>query len=229
MPEGELTRQPMTLEELIETQKHFDAAQGAEERFPKRASAARKKLKMGNYVYPEPNVFPDDREEPPKGKGYFTARQAQALFNQIFEITYHRVRFHAKASPEDQDDVTLSLNGETLTIQREKEVTIPSSFMEVARAARYQNFTHLPNEPRKTAWTIMIFPFDLIGPSTKEAFLKQRKEGTRRVKEHVARWGFDAAPMEGDDKDEAEIAFSDELFDDIDRQDAEADMLDLDA
>ena len=38
--------------------------------------------------------------------------------------TYHRVRFHAKSSPNDEDDVSLRVNGEVLIMQREQEVIL---------------------------------------------------------------------------------------------------------
>ena len=216
---AELSRRPMTLDELITAQKHFDACEGAELQFPKRAKAARKKLKLVNRIYPERNVFPDQLDPPPENKEYFTAQEAERLFAKIHEIQYIKVRFHAKSNSEDPDDVVLSVNGETLNIQREQVVIIPSSFLEVADHGTWTKFIQLPNQPRKLAGKIKTYPYDLIGTGTREEFLKQRQEGTKKVKEHVRRFGFDAAPI--DDDDALETSVSERSIVDMDLGEAE--------
>ncbi len=107
---------------------------------------------------------------------------------------YFRVIFHAKSSPNDPEDVQLSVNGDTLIIAREKEVVIPERFKECADHATYPQFRQLPGEPRKIVGKIRVFPYDLLGPATEAEYLKSRTEGTRKTKDIIARHGHDVDP-----------------------------------
>jgi hypothetical protein len=110
------------------------------------------------------------------------------------EERYFKVRFHAKSNPNDQDNVELSVNGETLVIQREQEVIIPERYVECARHATYLQFRQLPNQPRKVIGKVMIFPFDTLGEGSRADFLKQKREGTKKTKEHMEKYGMNDAP-----------------------------------
>jgi hypothetical protein len=92
---------------------------------------------------------------------------------------FFRVRFHAKSHSTQQDNVELSVNGETLLIEREKVIVIPERFIECANHATYPQFKQLPNAPRKIVGRVMIFPFDILGEGTKMDFLKQKTSGTK--------------------------------------------------
>jgi hypothetical protein len=107
---------------------------------------------------------------------------------------YYRVRFHAKSDPNAQDNVELSVNGETLVIQREQEVVVPERYVECARHAMFSQFRQLPNQPRKVIGKVMIFPFDMLGEATEAEFRKQKKEGTKKTKEHLEKYGMNNAP-----------------------------------
>jgi hypothetical protein len=107
---------------------------------------------------------------------------------------YYKVRFHAKASPNDPEDVQLSVNGDTLIIAREKDVIIPERFKECADHATYPQFRQLPGETRKIVGRIRVFPYDLLGEATEQAYHKQREEGTRKTKEIIAIHGHDVDP-----------------------------------
>ena len=180
---SELKEQPKTEEELkeelsIKEQAIFDACEGAEERFPDKAEAAREELKLGNKL----NV-----------------KQAKRLYDAIHAITFHWVRFHAKSNPEDQDDVHLIVNGEVLVMQREKKVVVPSHFLEAADHGTYIKFRQLPNKPRKVMGRIKTFPYDKLGDATEKEFREQKRAGTKKTKDHIKRFGFDADPDEDGD------------------------------
>lgn len=107
---------------------------------------------------------------------------------------YWRVKFNAKAAPNDSDDVQLMVNGETLIMQREKEVILPGRFLENADHATYLQFRQVPHQPRKTVGKIKTFPYERIGTATREEYLKQRIEGTRKTQQIIKRFGFDVNP-----------------------------------
>lgn len=96
---------------------------------------------------------------------------------------FHRVKFHAKSNPNDQEDVELSCQGETLIVQREREVCIPERFVEVARNARYPQFRQMPNEQRKIVGHVMVFPFDVLGEGTEEDYLNMKRSGTKSTRD----------------------------------------------
>lgn len=98
---------------------------------------------------------------------------------------YYRVVFSHKQNPNDQDDVTLTVNGETLVMQRGVEVIIPGRFKECADHATYPQFTQKPNEARKMVGTVMVFPYSLLGEATKSEYFKQLSEGNRKTKEAI--------------------------------------------
>lgn len=91
---------------------------------------------------------------------------------------YFRVKFHAKSRPEDEDDVTLSVNGEVLVIARQREVVLPERYIVCAQNARYQQFRQLPNMSRKVIGEVHIFPFDSIGEATEAEYKEMRAKGT---------------------------------------------------
>jgi hypothetical protein len=61
------------------------------------------------------------------------------------EEEYWWVKFQAKGHPNDEDQVNLSVEGEVLKIQREKEVCLPQRFLECADHATYDQFRIAPN------------------------------------------------------------------------------------
>lgn len=113
--------------------------------------------------------------------GYIVKRRAQV---QVPE-KYYRVMFSHKQNPHDERDVTLTVNGETLVIQRGVEVIIPSRFKECADHATYAQFTQKPNEPRKVVGTIMVFPYSLVGEATESEYRSQLADGNKRTKQEL--------------------------------------------
>lgn len=107
---------------------------------------------------------------------------------------YYRVRFNGKARPDDYDDVILSVNGETLVIQREKEVIVPGRFKECADHAMYQVFRQRPGEDRKVAGTVSVFPYSLLGEASEKDWLEFKTAGDKKQKENIKRYGYNLDP-----------------------------------
>lgn len=109
---------------------------------------------------------------------------------------YYRVTFNAKAHPNDYDDVVLIVNGETLVMQREKEVIIPERFKECADHTKYPHFVQLPNQPRKIDAWIHTFPYQMKGEATKAEYEAFKKSGNNVTQKHIRQFGFDAPPLQ---------------------------------
>lgn len=110
------------------------------------------------------------------------------------EEKYFRVIFSDKTSANDTDDVELSVNGETLVIQRAVEVIIPERFKICADNATYQQFTQVPGKPRKLRGTIKVYPYQMLGESSKKEFFDMKKRGDKQTKDFIAKFGFDGVP-----------------------------------
>lgn len=98
---------------------------------------------------------------------------------------FFRVKFHAKSRPEDEDDVTLSVNGEVLVIARQKEVVLPERYIVCAQNARYQQFRQMPNMSRKIIGEVNIFPFDNMGEATEAEYKAMRTKGTTETRKAI--------------------------------------------
>ncbi|MFA5107765.1 MAG: hypothetical protein WC497_05590 [Patescibacteria group bacterium] len=102
---------------------------------------------------------------------------------------YYRMKFHAKSSPNDQDDVVLSVNGESVVIERQKEVVLPERYKVCAENARSPQFRQMPNQTRKIVGEVITFPFDLLGEGTEEQYLEMKRSGTKATRDAVAKDG----------------------------------------
>lgn len=107
---------------------------------------------------------------------------------------YWRVKFNAKTTPNDSDDVQLMVNGETLIMQREKEVVLPGKFLENADHATYLHFRQVPHQPRKVVGRIKTYPYERIGKATRQEYDQQRTEGTKKTRQNIKKHGFDVDP-----------------------------------
>lgn len=107
---------------------------------------------------------------------------------------YFKVIFSEKTSTNDTDDVELSVNGETLVIQRGVEVIIPGRFKICADNATYQQFTQIPGKPRKLRGTIKVYPYQLLGEANEKDFFNMKRQGDKQTKDHIAKFGFDGVP-----------------------------------
>jgi len=112
---------------------------------------------------------------------------------------FYRVRFTEKSNPADPDDVMLAVNGENLICQRGVEVIIPARFKECADHGTFPVFKQLPNKPRKIVAKIQYFPYQYMGPATEADFVRMKKEGTKKTKEHVKQFGFHYDPDRAED------------------------------
>lgn len=108
--------------------------------------------------------------------------------------TYKRVIFSAKATVNDTTNVILSVNGETLTIQRERPVVLPHRFLECADHATYEMFKQEPGKPRKVTHRIKVYPYSVIGDATAEEYFDMKQRGTEKQKADIAKYGRDVTP-----------------------------------
>ncbi|OGV36143.1 MAG: hypothetical protein A2020_12120 [Lentisphaerae bacterium GWF2_45_14] len=99
---------------------------------------------------------------------------------------FYRVQFQAKSHPNDEDMVTLSVNGEMLVIQREHEVVVPERFLEVANHAIAPQYRQLPGVTRKVVGKIQTFPYTILGEATESEFVRLRNEGNKATKKLIA-------------------------------------------
>lgn len=106
---------------------------------------------------------------------------------------FWRVKFHGRQSVFEPEDVVLAVNGETLVCQREVETIIPDKFREAADHSVYQAFRQVPNKPRKNIGWIKTYPYELVGPGSRQEYTDQKTKGTQQTKEMIAKYGYEAA------------------------------------
>ncbi len=85
---------------------------------------------------------------------------------------YSMVRFHSKQHVTDPDEITMSLNGNTLVVKRGVPVIIPNSYIEVVNHANYYTTEGSPFGPLK-AIKHAKFPYTFISPSSRREYLAQ--------------------------------------------------------
>lgn len=168
-----------------------------DEPFAKRTHAATriKELNLGDgwEVVPFTTGFaierkPKDIEDAPEA-----AEQLAALPPQPVAPTaepYKWVRFHSMANPDDPKDVILACNGEVLQIRRNETIPLPQRFLEIADHSRYLHYTQEPGKDRKADREILKYPFDTLGDSSREDFVRFKKSGTKATREHAERVGI---------------------------------------
>lgn len=98
---------------------------------------------------------------------------------------YWAVIFNSKSRADDEDDVILTVNYETLIAQREVETIIPSKYREAADNATYPIFKQLPNQPRKDLGKVRVYNYRVVREATKEEYLAQKKSGTEKTREDM--------------------------------------------
>ena len=99
---------------------------------------------------------------------------------------FYRVRFAAKSHPNDEDVVTLGVNGEMLVIQREQDVVIPERFLEVANHAIVPQYRQLPGLARKVVGKVQTYPYANLGEATESEFIRLRNEGNKATNKLIA-------------------------------------------
>lgn len=115
----------------------------------------------------------------------------------VWKERFFKVKFHGKALPTDSEDVVLSVNGETLTIQRDQPVILPERFLECARHTKRQTFIQEPGAPRKVSSPKTLFPFEVLEDGrqyTEQEYRQQRDAGNKEHLQNLARYGFDVDP-----------------------------------
>ena len=96
---------------------------------------------------------------------------------------YWEVMFSPKGKPDDPDDVTLSLNGVCLQMQREAPVVIPGPYLEVADHGVYPTYIQLPGKDRKISGRVKFFPYNVLREASKEEYENQKDAGNKITKD----------------------------------------------
>lgn len=103
---------------------------------------------------------------------------------------YWLVKFNARASTAETEDVELSVNGEVLIMQRSEWVIIPDRFKECADHTLIPRFKQLPNKPRKELAPVLLYPYTEKREASEEEYLLMKQKGTEALLEHIKRFGF---------------------------------------
>lgn len=98
-------------------------------------------------------------------------------------VKYLKVVFNPTSDPNEPEDVVLSVNGEALQFKRGIEVIVPSPFLEAADHAVYNKVVQQEGQKRKKLIPVSRCTYSVKGESTKDEFLKTKKEGTEKAQE----------------------------------------------
>jgi hypothetical protein len=99
--------------------------------------------------------------------------------------TFWEVIFSPKSSVAEQDDVHLSVNGETLMFQREVNTFCPGRYLEAAKNTKYPITRQKPGKLRKTVGAITTFPYTVIRQVTQAEYFEKLAAGTKKVRADV--------------------------------------------
>jgi hypothetical protein len=162
---------------------------------------------MSNLPEPQENpdlIFAEDGQ-PFNGKKELTAEMNKRGITNFTVIdvgnkyaayveSYWWVKFQAKSSKNDTNDVELAVNGDTIIVKRGERVCLPNRFLECADHATYPQFEQLPGKPRKIVAYIQIYPYERISKTTEAEYRKMLSEGTKTTKEAITKYGSDYDP-----------------------------------
>lgn len=109
--------------------------------------------------------------------------QREVGIGRIADNGYWEVSFQPKGSPEDPTNVTLSLNGQCLHMQRGVPVILPGPFLEVADNGAYPVYVQLPNQPRKVTGYRMHFPYIVLRRCTRNEYESMLADGNAKTAE----------------------------------------------
>lgn len=128
--------------------------------------------------YWQPVTVAPKRDESPALSGGGRVDPASMDYKGFWEVI-----FSAKSNPDDQDDVTLGLNGAVLQIQRSQAVIVPGPYLEVADHGRFPKYTQTPEESRKiTAW-IQFFPYTVLRTATEAEYNAMKTKGDKTTRD----------------------------------------------
>lgn len=90
---------------------------------------------------------------------------------------YYVARFHPKSNKNDDDDVHLGVNGQTLQIRRNVAVVIAGRFLEAADHGTFQHFLVEPGKDRQVAYEVITFPYDILRTASEAEYREFLKTG----------------------------------------------------
>jgi len=103
------------------------------------------------------------------------------------KMKYWHAKFQAKSTENDDNCVSLSVNGDVIIMQRETDVILPDSYLEAADHATRKHFEQKPGHDRKVVGTIKKYMYSRGEESTKEEYDKFMKKGNKTRDEDFAR------------------------------------------
>lgn len=134
--------------------------------------------------------FGDDDEGRESGLASAPSRTAAAAaMPRETETGYRKVKFHPRSSMHEPADVVLSLNGNVLLIQRGVMTILPTPYLEVARHTKYRTFRQDPSNMRKSVVEISQYPYEDLGPATRDEYLALLNKGTAETRKKMERSG----------------------------------------
>lgn len=93
---------------------------------------------------------------------------------------YFEVVFQMKTSPNDEDEVSLSLNGDVIILNRDKTVILPESYLEVADHAVRNHYEQKPGQTRKIVGKIRKYPYTRIKEVDHKTYFAFMKKGNEQ-------------------------------------------------
>jgi len=103
------------------------------------------------------------------------------------EESYFFVQFQEKASEQDLDLIPLGINNDVIMCRRGQKIVLPKTYMEVADHAIFRKFVAVPGQPRKVESVVKRFPYSVLGPATRDDFVKMMKSGNEQRDQDIAK------------------------------------------
>jgi len=107
---------------------------------------------------------------------------------------FWKLQFAPKGSPNDTEDVVLSVNGDVLVMQREVEVVLPDRYRVCADNARVVQYQQRPGEQRKIVGSVRTYPYMVSGEASEEEYVLFKNKGNQMQKDYMERMANEGAP-----------------------------------
>jgi hypothetical protein len=105
----------------------------------------------------------------------------------VSEDRYFFVKFQEKSSEQDLDLIPLGINNDVIMVRRGERIILPESYLRVADAAIYRKWRQVPGQQRKVETVVKRFPYERLGPASREEFVQMMMAGNERRDQDIAR------------------------------------------
>lgn len=148
----------------------------------------------GFAIAPKGDIAPEARQMTP-GTAIETGSEdpnasGQVVAPAITEAPKEKVfwgKFAPKSKESDTDAVILSVQGDTIQVQRDKLVPLPERYWDCARNGTYSQYRQLPGISRKIVAQIRTYNFEIQREGTWAEFEAERLAGTKKTREDMER------------------------------------------